>query len=299
MKHQNQICSFLLLCFALLYSACGALRSSAHTASIPQSGNLELTNFSNLYSASGVLVRRSDFVILEKKEEDSPVYPASLTKILTLFTALRADIRLTDTVVLTSDDFAGLKEKGAAVAGFTVGQRVSMEELLYGVMLPSGAEAANALARAVAGSLQDFVAMMNDEAAELGMAHSHFVTVTGLHDPDHYTTVTDMAILLDAALDNPIFREIFTARAYETGDGLRFASRFFDRMQAPEIEGYAILGGKTGYTEEAGLCLACLTEKDGDEYILVTAGAPGNTRTEQYNFVDVYTAYSSLQQPLP
>ena len=69
-------------------------------------------------------------------------------------------------------------------------------------------------------------------------------------------------------------------------------------MDSSEIEGYTVLGGKTGYTEEAGLCLASLTEKDGAEYILITTGAPGSSRTEQYNILDVYTAYSTLQQPL-
>ena len=300
----------LLLCFALLYSTCGAFRSSAHTASVPQSaahstgGPLELTNFSNLYSASGILVRRNDFTVLAQKDANGQVYPASLTKILTLLTALNTNPRLQDTVTFIPSDFAGLREKGAAVAGFTEGETVSIEDLLYGVMLPSGADAANALARAIAGSTENFVSMMNQTAADIGMSHSHFATVTGLHHPDHYTTVSDLALLLNKALDNPTFREVFTAKSYRTSStwqhlgGLRLTSRFFEKMKAKEIEGYSILGGKTGYTDEAGLCLASLTEKDGDEYILITTGAPGNSQTEQYNILDAYTAYSSLQEPM-
>ena len=302
--------SLLLLCFALLYSTCGVFRSSAHTASVPQSnahstgGPLELTNFSNLYSANGILVRRHDFAVLARKDANDRVYPASLTKILTLLTALNTNPRLSDTVTLIPDDFAGLREKGAAVAGFAEGERVSIEDLLYGVMLPSGADAANALARAVAGSTENFVVMMNQTAAEVGMTHSHFVTVTGLHDPDHYTTVADLALLLNKALDTPIFRDVFTAKSYRTSStwqhlgGLRLTSRFFEKMKSGEIEGYSILGGKTGYTDEAGLCLATLTERDGDEYILITTGAPGSNQTEQYNILDAYTAYSSLQEPM-
>lgn len=136
-------------------------------------------------------------------------------------------------------------------------------------MLPSGADAALGLACATAGSEADFAALMNRRAAELGMAHTHFKNATGLHDPGHYTTVSDMARLLRAGLENPDFRALFTTLYYQTAPtnrhpgGLGLSSTLNALMDTPCPNGVTLLGGKTGYTEEAGLCLASWLKRAG------------------------------------
>lgn len=123
------------------------------------------------------------------------------------------------------------------------------------------------------------MAKMNEKAAELGMDSTHFVTCTGLHDENHYTTVRDLTKLLSYALQNDTFRQIYCTSEYTTSatasapEGLHFLSTMFKKMDSPAVNGGEIEGGKTGYTSEAGQCLASLAKVDDVEYILVTAGA--------------------------
>ena len=130
------------------------------------------------------------------------------------------------------------------------------------------------------------------------MNNTHFTNATGLHDKNHYTTVKDLATLLGYALKNNTFREIFTSSRHTTQptnkhpDGITFYSTLFEKLDEPDIIGGKIIGGKTGYTEEAGLCLASLAKKGGKEYILVTVGARGNHKSEQYNITDALTIYN-------
>ena len=153
------------------------------------------------------------------------------------------------------------------------------------------------LACATAGSEENFAELMNGKAAELGMAHTHFKNATGLHDPGHYTTVMDMAVLLRAGLKNPDFRELLTTFDYQTEPtnrhpgGVGLSSTLSSLMGTPYPNGVTLLGGKTGYTEEAGLCLATLAEKDGREYIAVTAGAPGSHETSPRHLKDAFLLY--------
>ena len=129
------------------------------------------------------------------------------------------------------------------------------------------------------------------------MNRTHFVNVEGLHDENHYTTAKDMAILMKYALNNDIFREIITSVSYITSstsehpNGIEFYSTVLARIETTDFSGGKILGGKTGYTPEAGLCLASLAQKNGREYILITMGAPGNHQTEQFHFIDALNVY--------
>ncbi|WP_330576611.1 D-alanyl-D-alanine carboxypeptidase family protein [Defluviitalea raffinosedens] len=167
-------------------------------------------------------------------------------------------------------------------------------------MLPSGAESCIALAEHIAGSEQNFVRLMNEKAEELGMRHTHFENTTGLHDENHYTTVKEMSIFLREALQNDIFRDIFTTFRYSTPptnqhpEGITLTSTIYEKLDSRTIMNGEILGGKTGYTDEAGLCLASLAKVGQQEYILITAGAKGNHHTEQFNITDALAVYNSL-----
>ena len=142
--------------------------------------------------------------------------------------------------------------------------------------------------------------MMNDKAKELGMKDTHFCNTTGLHDPDHYSTVKDISILLQYALESDDFRQVFCSSRHSVRpteqhpEGFTFNSTMFQYMDSTEVVGGEILGGKTGYTEEAGLCLASLAEVNGREYILVTAKANGTHDTEQFHILDAVNVYSQI-----
>ena len=208
---------------------------------------------------------------------------------------------LNETITIDRDMYDRLYTEGASLAGFGAGDEVKAIDILYGVMLTSGAECCVGLAQHLFGSEENFVAKMNEKAAELGMDSTHFVTCTGLHDENHYTTVRDLTKLLSYALQNDTFRQIYCTSEYTTSatasapEGLHFLSTMFKKMDSPAVNGGEIEGGKTGYTSEAGQCLASLAKVDDVEYILVTAGAPGGPSTEPYHIEDAKTVYNRIQ----
>jgi len=254
----------------------------------------------SLHSPHAILVRLDDHAILMQKMSEQKIYPASLTKIMTAIVVIENLSDLQKKIELPNSMFQELYKADASMAGFQPNEKVKAIDLLYGVMLPSGAECCIGLADHIAGSEQEFVAKMNQKAKVLGMSNTHFTNSTGLQDKNHYTTVKDLSKLLSYALQNSTFRDVFTSARYSTAstnkhpNGITFNSTMFKNIENPVISGGKILGGKTGYTDEAGLCLASLAQKDGKEYILITAGAKGNHQSEQYNIDDAYEVYNRL-----
>lgn len=257
-------------------------------------------DLSDIYSSYALLIDRSTGAVMGEKNSGERIYPASMTKIMTAVLAIEQTEDLSATVTMPYEIYDSLYTEGASMAGFEPGETAALTDLLYGILLPSGAECCITFANRISGSEEAFAELMNQKAAELGMADTHFCNATGLHDPDHYTTAADMARLLQYALDNPTFREVFTSsrRSVPPTDqhpeGFTFFSTMFQRMTSPEVTGGEILGGKTGYTEEAGLCLASLACIYGTEYILVTAKADGSYLTEPFHVLDAQKIYSRL-----
>lgn len=254
----------------------------------------------DLNSQYAILVQLETGAVYYSKAADEIAYPASLTKIMTAVVALERLTNLDEKILLTPQVFEGLYESGASMAGFQEGEEVTVRDLLYGTMLPSGADAANALAIAAAGSISDFVDLMNQKAAELGMKSTHFTNVTGLHDDNHYSTASDLALVLKYALEHNDFRTVFTAHQYTTAptnlneEGITLHNSMFRRIESPYFDGGEILGGKTGYTRQAGLCLASLASVNGKEYILITTQAESNSEGISYHIQDAFAAYSLL-----
>lgn len=256
-------------------------------------------DLSGINSPMAVLMQEKGGKIIGEINADERMYPASLTKMMTTIVALEELDSLDEEITLTAEMFAGLYEQDATQAGFQPNETVKAIDLLYGVLLPSGAECCIALADHIAGSEEAFVELMNKKAAKIGMDNTHFCDSTGLHDPEHYSTVTDMAILLKYGLKNEDFREIISSPWHSTGltnihpDGITYYSTMFKGLTDTAVTGGEILGGKTGYTDDAGLCLASYAEIAGREYILVTAGAPGGSG-EQLHVNDAVTVYNRL-----
>ena len=219
-----------------------------------------------LNSPHAILLRADSGEVLAEKDADSTIYPASMTKMMTALLAIEANPDLDTPVTLPEEIFPALQAQNASLAGFQAGETATVRDLLYGAMLPSGAECCEALAREVSGSEEAFVARMNQKAAELGMTGTHFCNPTGLHAPEHVSTVRDMARLTEAALQNETFRKLFTTERYTVPatnchpQGFTMHSTLLSQLDGTELHSGRILGGKTGYTGEAGLCLASLAE---------------------------------------
>ena len=164
-----------------------------------------------LYSEHAILIDLETNTVIAEKDPDAKIYPASMTKVMT---ALVACEQITDwdaTFTMTQAIIDPLFLSDATMAGFVNGEEVSMTDLVYGALLPSGAEATEALAQTIAGSTEGFVALMNEKAAELGLTNTHFVNDSGLHDENHYTTVREMAVILEAAMANERCRAALSA----------------------------------------------------------------------------------------
>lgn len=219
--------------------------------------------------------RETDLVYYEKKS-DEKIFPASMTKIVTVSLALEKIDNLLETVTIQASDLKGLAESHATVAGFYAGEQVTYEDLIYGALLPSGADACYALARLTYGSQSNMVAAMNQRVNELNLKNTHFMNVTGLHDEKHYTTVHEMAILLNSALSNPEFVKVFEARKHTSSKGNhQWISSLQRGKEYKNIDIGKIDGGKSGFTDEAQLTFASTMTIDHHQVILVTAYAKG------------------------
>ena len=255
-------------------------------------------DISGINSPYGILIDARSGKTLGENEADERIYPASLTKMMTAIVAIEELKSLDTEITLSNEVFNGLYEQDATQAGFQPGETVRAIDLLYGVMLPSGAECCIGLADYISGSEESFVQLMNKKADKLGMENTHFMDSTGLHNPEHYSTVRDMAILLKYSIKNDTFREIAESPWHSTGltnvhpDGITYYSTMFKNLPDPSVTGGKILGGKTGFTNEAGLCLASFAEIEGREYIFVSAGATENGGAP--NVQDAVTVYNRV-----
>ncbi|WP_416198440.1 MAG: serine hydrolase [Sporanaerobacter sp.] len=226
-----------------------------------------------------VLDREDKSVEYEKNSRER-AYPASLTKIMTTIVALEHIDDLSAVAPIDVDTYKEMVANNASMAGFYGREPVTYRDLLYGTILSSGGEAANSLAINVAGSVEDFVRLMNEKASELGLEDTHFTSPEGLHDKNQYTSAYDMAKLLDYALDNGDFRAIFTKKTFKTTstmdhpNGIVLKSTVLSKLAGISEEGFEIVGGKSGTTYEAGECWATLGIKEDREYICIVMGAP-------------------------
>ncbi|AST94516.1 D-alanyl-D-alanine carboxypeptidase [Shouchella clausii] len=226
-----------------------------------------------------VMDRETGRVVYEQNAE-AKVYPASLTKIMTTIVALEQMDDLSAVAPVDVETYHEMFANNASMAGFFGREEVTYRDLLYGTMLTSGGEAANSLAVHVGGNVENFVQMMNDKAAELGLNGTHFTNPEGLHNEKQYTTASDMAKLLDYALNNNDFKTIFTAKTFQTTptaehpDGLLLQSTVLTFLHKEEQDRFDILGGKSGTTYEAGQCWATLGLVEDSEYISIVMGAP-------------------------
>ena len=204
------------------------------------------------------------------------IYPASTTKILTAYVALKYG-NIDDTITVSENAVAAADVDQSSNCSLKVGDHLTLRQLIYGMMLRSGNDAAVAIAEGVSGSVDEFMELCNKEAAALGATNTHFVTPNGLHDDDHYTTVYDMYLIFNAATELPEFVNIIATKSYDAyytdASGNSTSQTWANTNQyitgsksAPK--GITIIGGKSGTTSEAAYCLVTLAENEaGDKLI--------------------------------
>ena len=233
-----------------------------------------------LYSENAILIDRETGTVLAEKNPDAKIYPASMTKVMTALVACEQMPDWDATFSMTQEIIDPFYLADATLAGFVHGEQVSMMDLIYGAILPSGAEATEALARVVAGSEEAFTERMNEKAKELGLTQTHFVDASGLHNEEHYTTVREMAVIMEAAMQNERCREALgaayhcSAATEQNPNGVEMYNKFLLRIRPQCPEGIEIAAAKTGYTAQAMNCCASAgVGQSGREVICVTAHA--------------------------
>ena len=263
--------SFLLLMQMLVTGVC----AQNETADVPPE---EVKKGPTLDCKSALLLELNTDGILYEKNADEKVYPASLTKVMTCLLALEHG-NLEDMVTVDGSLLEGM-DADASIVGLVNGETMSLENLLYCIMVPSANDACLVVADYIAGSVEDFVKMMNEKAAALGCKGTHFVNPDGLHDDNHYTTARDMSIITKAALKNDMFRKLCGTGEYTLPETNASSSRevystnyFISRFINDSYYWDAISGVKTGFTTPAGRCLISLLVQDDFSYLCIVMGA--------------------------
>lgn len=253
----------------------------------------------SIYSSYAVLIDLQSDTILAEKEARTVISPASMTKIMTLLVAAEHLKSLEDTVSITIEITDYCYVNGCSVVGYDIGETATVRELLYGTILPSGADAALALASYISGSHEAFVELMNEKAEELGIAETaHFTNCVGIYGEDHHCTVYDMAIILKAAMDNDLCREVLSAHTYQTAsteqhpDGQTLSNWFLRRIEDHDTnQAVRAVGAKTGYVVQSGSCAASWGEDaEGNSYICVTGDA-GSSWQAIFDHAALYKDY--------
>ena len=252
---------------------------------IPNAFGLEIN------SKNALLYNLTDDIYLLDKNGEVKTPIASITKIMTALVAIDYIEDLDNKIIIKEDDFNGLIEQNASLAGFEIGQTVTYRDLLYGLMLPSGADAALALVHNTYLTEENYINKMNELSSKIGLNDTNFNSTTGLDVNNNYSTLKDLVKLLKYAIKNQTFYTIFTSNKYTTSDfKLDFISSLSRNIKKYNLDLNYIVGSKTGTTDDAGLCLISLAKYNNTEYILVTTQAPKDYNTP-YHFLDAQTIY--------
>ena len=253
----------------------------------------------NLFCSYAVLLDANHGEILYDMGANQRAYPASITKVMTALLVMEAieyGQLSPDTVVTVNQSAVENIPIEYVVGSFKPGETISIEELLYCMLLESDCDASNILAEAVDTTVEDFVAHMNRKAGELGCHGTHFTNTYGLHNENHYSTAYDLALIMQAALEYDLFRTVIKTPSHKVPATNLSGERFFYNKNALisnlYYEGYVYdkcIGGKTGTTDDAGRCLVAAAE-DGDELLIsVVLGSgpmqvPGDEKLKQGQF---------------
>lgn len=246
------------------------------TGAEAEDGSIQMPTI-QIDAKASILVNAETGEIIHADNERERLYPASCTKIMTALLVLEK-CNLDDVVTMQEEDFTDVNN-GASNAGLKTGEQITVENLLYCLMLPSGNEAANALARVTAGSVDEFVQMMNDRAKELGCVNTHFVNPNGLHNDAHYSCAYDLYLIAQQAMENSTFATIVNTAQKRLPATNQNEKRIIYTTNHLILSSYSSIyydncyGIKTGHTSQAGYCLVSYAKQSGYTYYSVVLGA--------------------------
>lgn len=227
-----------------------------------------------IYSKSFAVFNLTKEMTIFGHNTNEKIYPASTTKLLTALVAAKyGDFNKKYTVSHHALEI----NKHSSKANLKEGDKVTLNQLIAGMLIPSGNDAAVALAEAVAGNEKEFINLMNETAKEIGVKNSNFETVNGLHKDNHYTTAFDMHLITREAIENPTLLKILSKKSYTTKITDKYDRKrevtwkntnLFESGDFKLPKNYTLIGGKTGNTDEAKRCLVLITKNKNDEIIL-------------------------------
>ena len=281
-KILSKSCLAFLLSLALILSVFSPVQAAEFPSSWPQAPEIA--------EETGILMEATTGQVLFDKEMDEIRYPASTTKIMTALLILENVKDLSQTVTFT-DVITPDLAPGNSTINAQIGEQLTVEECLYGIMLASANEVCTQMAVYVAGSVENFVSMMNKRAAELGCENTHFVNANGLPDPNHYTTAHDLARILAEAIKNEDFCKISGSASYTIPPtNMTPYSRNLENSNALIKEGEyhyeGVIAGKTGHTEAAKNTLVTAASRDGMTLVCVVLRSDGENR-----FIDTVSLF--------
>ena len=253
-----------------------------------------------VHSQYAVLADLSDNTVVAELRGDELMYPASMTKVMTLLVACEnlADSDYDRSVAMSADIIIQMQRENASGFGFKAGEVLTVRDLVYAVALESDCAASIQLAEFVAGSHEAFVAMMNQKCKDLGLTRTHFANATGLHEDNHYTTCREMASIMAAAVAHDTVRNVMSQKSYVSSTNVHgrvtFRSTFFVDVLEDGNGSYftlpagaRVVAAKTGSTDEAGKCLVTYIESGNERYVIVT----GNAKTANLYCSDYTSIY--------
>lgn len=288
----------LAAALVLSATAAGSCSIPSYAAeSVYQSGaSTQLISDSVAGSTFAILINGSTGQVVAQKNGDAYMFPASMTKVMTLLVAAEHVKNLTDTVTITQDILDYCIAHDCSTVGFTAGETVTVMDLLWGTILPSGADAALALGRYVAGSDDAFVQLMNQKAASLGLKNTNFTNCVGLYDAGHFTTCNDMAVIMNAAAANQLALTVLATPQYTTiptavhSSGITVKNLFLSRI-GPLSKPGIVLGAKTGYINQSKYCaVSYFISSKGVPYICVT-GMASSSMNAVTDHQKIYSTY--------
>ncbi|MBQ7148680.1 MAG: D-alanyl-D-alanine carboxypeptidase [Pseudobutyrivibrio sp.] len=254
----------------------------------------------DIVSQYGILINNNTKKVVATRNANEKIVPASMTKVMTVLVAANhiSPEQLDEKITMSHEAIDYSYAGGGSTSGFVEDEEVTVKDLFYGTILPSGGDAAAQLAMYVAGDVDSFVKLMNEEASNLGISSStHFTNPVGFHSSEHYSTPYDIAIIMMAALDNDICKEVITTKVYNSTatnvnpEGITISNWFLRRIEDKEFGG-EIEGAKTGYVDESGSCaVSSMVSESGTEYICCTAKSTSSWRCI-YDHVDIYKNYA-------
>ncbi len=253
--------------------------------------NVHAINF-KLNSDKVIIVNTTDNMVLYEKNADIKTSIASLTKIVTAITIIENTEDLTEVVTITKDMLKGLN--GYAKLGLRVGNKITVEELLYALMLPSTGDSAQALAINKSGTISEFVKLMNDEVKKIGVSNTHFTNPVGKDAKENYSTARDLYVILEYSLKNPAFKKIYEANEYYIKSIDKKVQKSLKRIASEyNIDISMIKGAKTGWTTDAGMCLSTTASINGTQFIAIVLNAKEYSLNHITDTVNLYTYYKN------